>query len=274
MTREEEIKGAIEYILETHHYNYNSFEEARLVYVTVNGNNIDYDAMSLFIYSHTMDKELYLQLNRHLQIKYEEVSNNEDKKMRREYETLLLFFGKHREFEKSTITHITRPDFDIAMKTGERLGIEVTQLISEEDSVQDAITKECIIRGLTAEEIESVAKKKHGKKAEKYKYSGEGKRVRITNSAKRSGPQYRIYAEKIVSKLEKYKETKDKYDRFIILCDGRHPIFLSSKNDTESIIKIVEELYPEEYGAEIAIVWDNNKFLNGRLEYKCDIYEV
>lgn len=274
MTNVEEIKNTIDFILNTHHYNYKSFEEAKICYKTENGHVIIYDAMSLFVYYHSMDKQLYLEFNNELNKQYHSNFDDEDKKKQKEYEILLLFFGIHREFENSMLMHITRPDFDVIVKTGESLGIEVTQLILEEDSVQNAIMRECFGRNLSAEEIRTAAIKKHGSKAKKYQYSELGGTACITSPLKTDLPEYKMYAQKIVLKLEKYRNIKDTYDRFIVLCDGRHPIFISSKYDTEQIIKEIKMRHPEKYGAEVAIIRYGEQPLCEKLHLECDTYQV
>lgn len=274
MISEKEIERAVDYILHTHHYDYKSFGESKICYRTDAGHIVVYDAMSLFVYYHSMDEQLYSEFSRRLFKRYHSNFDDEDEKMRKEYETLLLFFEIHTEFEKSVLRHITRPDFDITTKTGERVGIEVTQLISEEDSVQNAIMRDCFGRNMSAEEIKNAAIKKHGRKANKYQYKKIDTTVYISSPLKTASPEYVIYAQKIVSKLKKYEVIKDTYDKFIVLCDGRHPIFISSKYDTEQIMENVKKMYPEKYGAQVAIARYSDQPLDRRLSLVCDMYEV
>ena len=274
MTIEEEVQGTLEHILRTHHYYYKSFEEAKIHYITENRHEIVYDAMSLFIYSHTMDANLYFQFSNHLRKKYHELFNAEDKKRQREYEVLLLFFGIHTEYEKGSVTHIDRPDFEVITNTGKKVGIEVTQFVTEEDSVQNAIMREYFGRGMSAEEIKNNAVKWHGRKALKYRYSEFESRVCISSPIKSASPEYFTYAKEITSKLKKYKQIKDRYDKFIVLCDGRHPIFVSSRYDTEQIMENTKALYPDECGVDVAIIRYSEQSVDEQLHIECDVYSV
>ena len=102
---------------------------------------------------------------------------------------------------------IERPDFVLG-NSGE-IGIEVTRLTTESESVMRRISKENFGKGRTAADIRENAKKVHGGKAENYSYFDLGEAVAVGESLVDLSERYKMYSERIVNKYHKYKEISE-----------------------------------------------------------------
>ena len=147
---------------------------------------------------------------------------------------------------------IERPDF--VLGDSGKIGIEVTRLTTESESVMRRISKENFGKGRTAADIRANAKKVHGGKAENYSYFDLGEAVAVGESLIDLSERYKIYSERIVNKYHKYKELFCKYKKFIVLCNAVGSFCLTSKEISEEILALAKETEPNLGGFTLCIL--------------------
>lgn len=103
---------------------------------------------------------------------------------------------------------IERPDF--VLGDSGKIGIEVTRLTTESESVMRRTSKENFGKGRTAADIRANAKKVHGGKAENYSYFDLGEAVAVGEPHRPFGEiQSILHSERIVNKYHKSKEISE-----------------------------------------------------------------
>lgn len=267
-----EIELAVDEILKTHHYNYNNFDDSKHTYCFGGEGSITYDAMSLYTYSHSLSAQSFASLNKILRNAYNDRFKAEDKKKRKEYEVLLLYFMRNKQKASCKIKHAIRPDFEIVFETGRRIGVEVTELTTELESVHTAIMRDNFGKGRTAEEIKKAAEKKHGKKSREFIYKTWDNVEVVGIQLPSMNYDDIIYAQIIANKFVKYREIKYNYDEFVVLCDGRHPVFISDERDTKHLVELAKSLYVECEGITTVIIRYGGSKEDGTCELDYDTY--
>ena len=227
-------------ILQNHSFNFQTFAEAEHTISLGNGTiHYTYDRLSLTVYSHSLTKDEYSYLGRKLRTDYTKLFSKEDEKQRKEYGVLQLFVSLNNNFADFSIQKEVRPDF--VLSGHQRIGIEVTEFTTQTDSVMATICNQNFGKGLSAKTIENNAVKKHGQKAKNYYFHDIKGTVAIGAGLQDINHNKAIYVEEIITKYEKYKSEFSKYDEFIILCDARMTLGVTSQWDAKDVVDMAKE---------------------------------
>lgn len=240
MVRQALIDTLASEILQSHSFNFQTFAEAKHT-ISLDNRSIHYtyDRLSLTVYSHSLTKDEYSYLGRKLRNDYAELFSREDEKQRKEYGVLLSFVSLNNNFADFSIQKEVRPDF--VLSGHQRIGIEVTEFTTQTDSVMATICNQNFGKGLSAEAIENNAVRKHGQKAKNYYFHNIEGTVAIGAGLQDINHNKAIYAEEIITKYNKYKSEFDKFDEFIILCDARMTLGVTSQWDAKDVVDIAKE---------------------------------
>lgn len=211
-----------------------------------------FDKLSLCGYAHNLSARDYRTFGEYLCQFLEEDRLSDDMKAREEYAVLFDLSSHYKELRSTKILKIERPDFVLG-NSGE-IGIEVTRLTTESESVMRRISKENFGKGRTAADIRENAKKVHGGKAENYSYFDLGEAVAVGESLVDLSERYKMYSERIVNKYHKYKELFCKYKKFIVLCNAVGSFCLTSKEISEEILALAKETEPNLGGFTLCIL--------------------
>ena len=94
---------------------------------------------------------------------------------------------------------------------------------------------------MSAQEIKSNAITQHGQKAKIYHYHENNGKVMIGSGLQNLGCNREIYADEIVKKYNKYKDEFQHYDKFIVLCDARWVLGITSEWEVNDVIEKAKE---------------------------------
>lgn len=239
MERQLFLDSLVEMILQNHSFNFQTFDEAKQTISMDNGAiQYTYDRLSLTVYSHSLTKEEYSYLARKMRSGYDLRFTREDRKRREEYGVLLSFLSLNNEFSEYSIQKEVRPDFVLSGQ--QRIGVEVTEFTTQTDSVLAAICNQNFGKGLSANDIKSNAIRRHGQKAKNYDYHEIKGTVSIGAGLQDIKQSKEMYADEVITKFEKYKTEFSRYDKFIILCDARMVIGVTSEWDAKDVIEIAK----------------------------------
>jgi len=121
-----------------------------------------------------------------------------------------------KEYLECVIKKQVRPDF--VLEGNKRIGVEVTELITEFDKDFFALSREICENGINSEEkIKLHIKKYHKGLAEKIVYVNDTNTTNISTGCHCLTPARMHFAEEIRNKYKKYKDMINQYDEFIIL---------------------------------------------------------
>lgn len=243
-------------IIEQHSFQFSSFPAAKSV-ITIPGTNpVEYifDRLSLCIYSHNLDRESYCYLGKQLTKQFEIKYCREDLKRRYEYGVLFHFMSACPEYLSMKITKKDRPDFCLSENCS--IGIEITELTTETDSVMQTIVKQNFGKRKSAAEVKQNAISRHGAKAKAYSYYDFGNTVAIDTGTFDVSVKKRVYVAEVIKKCTSYKNMISSYDQFIILCDAQHTICVNDKYDSDEIANIVRMEVSSIQGITLCILRD------------------
>jgi len=254
-------------------FDFNSFQEAKAtVEHKYRGKtlSITYDRLSLFIYSKNLTALQYWRLGRALRA-WLTNHNNEDHKKRIEYGILFQYAVLHPEYQHAQITKSVRPDFVVELD-GEIIGIEVTRLEKESDSIMSRILDDLYKPGMKPNEVIDLAFKKHGYKALEYKITEFQKDVLAIQHIDDMLITTEGFVDIIGRKINKYKDKSPEFDKFIVLCNAQHGITITSETDANNLLEDTFEVYskPE---MNIAVMYLSQNNTLQCAEYKSQVKE-
>lgn len=249
------IIALAEKIIKQQSFQYKTFDEARTV-LEMDGRMCEFDRLSLRIYSHNLLSNEYNVLCKQMRLKHDSKFSREDQKAISEYGILLDYLQLKSMYSSMEISKQIRPDFHLR-DASSHIGIEVTELTTEEDSVLKSIAKQNFGIGLTAKEIQENAIKKHGEKAKKYYYYDLGDTTAIGSGIFDCFNKKEKYAAEIIKKCNLYRDMFNYFNLFIILCDAREPVSVTHEIDSDEIIQIVKGKAPDVSGFNVAILRQN-----------------
>lgn len=239
--RDATLKQLAKTVASLQSFEYDTFDAARET-VNIDGAEYVFDKLSLCGYTHNLNARDYHTFGKYLCQFLEEDRSSDDMKAREEYAVLFDLSSHYKELRSTKILKTERPDFVLG-NSGE-IGIEVTRLTTESESVIQKISKENFGKGHTAADIRENAKKVHGGKAKNYSYFDLGETVVVGESLIDLSERYKTYSEIIVNKYCKYKELFCKYKKFIVLCNAVSLAWLTSKEVSEEILALAKEVEP------------------------------
>ena len=249
--RDATLKQLAKTVASLQSFEYDTFDAARET-VNIDGAEYVFDKLSLCGYTHNLNARDYHTFGKYLCQFLEEDRSSDDMKAREEYAVLFDLSSHYKELRSTKILKTERPDFVLG-NSGE-IGIEVTRLTTESESVIQKISKENFGKGHTAADIRENAKKVHGGKAENYSYFDLGEAVAVGESLIDLAERYKTYSERIVNKYRKYKELFCKYKKFIVLCNAVGSFCLASKEISEEILALAKETEPNLGGFTLGIL--------------------
>lgn len=161
MHRDATLKQLAKTVASLQSFNYDTFDAARES-VNIDGAEYVFDKLSLCGYAHNLSARDYRTFGEYLCQFLEEDRSSDDMKAREEYAVLFDLSSHYKELRSTKILKIERPDF--VLGNSDEIGIEVTRLTTESESVMRRISKENFGKGRTAADIRENAKKVHGGK--------------------------------------------------------------------------------------------------------------
>ena len=142
--------------------------EARKIKATQNLHKIiSTHLLTLLIYEHDFSNESQILLYKNIAELAEKQFNKEDLKQRKELISLYNFLQCNSKYTGYKFRKELRPDF-ILTNDKEKIGVEITELTTQDDKIIDAIMKECSNKGLSEAQIRDQIKKSHGRKVENF----------------------------------------------------------------------------------------------------------
>lgn len=237
----EEFDLVADRINENMSFDFANFKDAVMT-ITVDAEpeiSITFDRLSMRIYSHNLQKEEFSYVTTRLRNRYMNTHSRDEQKTRIEYDVLFDYCLLKPEYASYVITKEIRPDF---IASGARtVGIEVTEFTTEVDSVMAAISNQNFGQGKTAKEIHEIARLRHGSKADRYSYKMVAGSATIGTYTFNVRSKQQIYADEIIKKYHKYCNDFGKYDEFIVLCDARCTISVTSFWDSKDVIEMAKD---------------------------------
>lgn len=254
-------------IVDKQSFEYDSFINAKKT-VKSDKYRVGFDAFSMFIYEHNLPIDkcrlLYEKIEFFLEEKFRSGKNyNEDMKARNEYAALARTYSICPDiFSGYNIEKCVRPDFKLINDSlNSCIGIELYELTDEYESVLNNIADSSFQKGLKADDIHDEARKKHGLKAEEYKYMDFESVAAIGTKLINYSELKRMYADKLFEKYLKYLDYFGKFDQFIILgyCSG---MGVSSERDAYDVIDYAKAKSQDITGFKAIILY--NDYLENR----------
>ena len=217
----------------------------------------------MVIYSHNLDWDSLVYLMDKLTQLFDSSHTRKEIQSRNEYSSLLsLYLSCPELFLNTNISKQIRPDF--ILYNSKRIGLEVTTLTTERDSVMGKIAKQNYGKGKSVEELRQSAFARHGDKAYIYRYS------QIDNLSYIGSPVISLdedkptYINKIIQKFNSYKSIMGSFDEFILLCNTE---LLFDEHDTEEIAKELRTAHPNITGFTLYILrYTNDKVVADRVD--------
>ena len=241
MIPKEKLDALIENILAEQNFNYRNFLEAQKTFCVVDAEDkvITIDRITLYIYGsnlawHDLD---YVRLR--LEERYTGECTREDEKKRYEYYSLLRFLWVKRDLLTFNIRKEERPDF-VLTDGSKEIGIEVTEFVTEEDSILRKICGYINAGVKTGCELQAMGRKKYRRAADVYIYGDRGGVPTIRSPVYGMEAGRNHYAKLIISKFKKYNEIFSLFDEFIILCDARKCLEVTKKRESAWVIALAQ----------------------------------
>lgn len=228
-------KFAIE-IFKSYSFDINFFHEARTkveMYIENEIKYIEFDKTCFGIYKSNLSQEEKKQIFKIVSMLWKD-KNSEIIKERNERFTLFNYMLINFELQKYKIKKESRPDF-VLEDENQKIGIEVTRLTNEQFEVAKVILAEAS-ENISLEQFRKVAIKRHGKKAQDYRYHKINEKFAISSGGYSCDEMIKEYVNEINKKYKKYKDDLGKYDKFIILCDATAPIELTEEQEIDNMI--------------------------------------
>ena len=138
MHRDATLKQLAKTVASLQSFEYDTFDAARET-VNIDGAEYVFDKLSLCEYVHNLSARDYRTFGEYLCQFLEEDRSSDDMKAREEYAVLFDLSSHYKELRSTKILKIERPDFVLG-NSGE-IGIEVTRLTTESESVMRRISR-------------------------------------------------------------------------------------------------------------------------------------
>lgn len=218
--------------------------------------------MTLLIYEHNFSNESQILLYKNIAELAEKKFSKEDLKQRKELISLYNFLQCNSKYTGYKFRKELRPDF-ILTNDKEKIGVEITELTTQDDKIIDAIMKECSNKGLSEAQIRDQIKKSHGRKVENFDLAMFNNKMAVVGPVKNITKikqvfVRQIFVRQILKKYSKYKNSICNFDDFIILCDARFGIEITCTGDAEEILNLIK-CNSEINGVTVSIIhMDNN----------------
>ncbi len=139
MHRNATLKQLAKAVASLQSFEYDTFDAARET-VNIDGAEYVFDKLSLCEYTHNLSTQDYRNFGKYLCHFFEEAKLPDDIKVREEYAVLFDLSSHYRELKSMKILKTERPDFVLG-DSGE-IGIEVTRLTTESESVMRRISND------------------------------------------------------------------------------------------------------------------------------------
>ena len=225
-------------------FDFKSFNDAKETIVDIYEDKelyIIYDRLSLLIYSHNLTPHQFRMLDMPLKT-WLKSHNNEDQKLRIEYGILLQYALLFPEYQHAQITKSLQPDFIVTLG-GKTIGIEVTRLEKETDSVMSKILFDIYKPGMKPNEVMDLAFKKHGYKALEYEVTEAQKDVLAIQHIDNMLITNEAFVDIIGKKITKYRDKALEFDEFLILCNAQHGITITSASNANNLLNDTFKVY-------------------------------
>lgn len=241
-------------------FDYKSLSEAKIE-ICIGDIRHCFDAFSFCDYSSSLNSQQKSELGRLLSDYCDSNMSNDERKCRKEYETLFQYLRMpNNPYRDYLIFKETRPDF--ALKGEKSVGIEVVEFITEARGIMNKIANKNFGRGKSADEIHQAAKSKHGLKAEQFTFSEFYGTAAIGLKGFEDVKQCQLqYAKMIQRKWQKYKDMRNCFNKFVVLCDARYTIAVTEKTDADEIIGYLKCFEPNISNFTVSILYDGDNGL-------------
>ena len=138
MHRDATLKQLAKTVASLQSFEYDTFDAARET-VNIDGAEYVFDKLSLCEYAHNLSARDYRTFGEYLCQFLEEDRSSDDMKAREEYAVLFDLSSHYKELRSTKILKIERPDF--VLGNSDEIGIEVTRLTTESESVMRRISR-------------------------------------------------------------------------------------------------------------------------------------
>lgn len=156
-----------------------------------------------------------------------------------------------------TVTKAVQPDYILSYSNNLQIGVEITRMTTETDEVMKTIMRENHKTEENAKKIKRDAIEKHGQKASVYDYYRICGKFAMGSPVFNVGEKKKRFAEIVGKKYNKYKSQIQYYHEFIVLCDARFGIEISSDYDADDVFAVIDQMGITEPFT-VAILYENN----------------
>ena len=254
-------------IVELQSFDYHSFPNAKHS-LTIDNIDIVFDRITLFIYSHNLSRPSSSNLRNHIDRILDYIMTTEEKKLRREYLVLLDYLWKSQLWEVANFKKARHPDFILQFcDSNDIIGLEVTEFKTKAIGELFNISNANFGKGKTIEQIKETASKRFKKSADKFIYSEIDGLAYVSTDLIDTVENQKHYAETISKKYEKYKDSLDQFDQFILVCDARLTSSLSCVSDAHQVLEFTRLTNPNIHNFNVHFLY-SGKYTKGTLLYK------
>jgi hypothetical protein len=228
-------------MVELQNFDYNNFQDAKHLLEFEYADRkcfIEFDRITLFRYQTNLSEIEYGIVFKNLEPPLRLKLSSAQQKDFTEYHVLRCFL-EYSGITPHKIIKKVHPDFKIEECNGNTIGIEIVQLTTSINQLQNSLSKKYANRPL--QEVEDTVRKELGKYSEIFNLIPHEKGFYIVRKdASPLASELKENATQLVKKYLKYKNQHnliDKYDRFIILGDALiSEVAIVNEQDAEEII--------------------------------------
>lgn len=219
-------------------FDFDNFKNARVLKM-FGDYQIEYDRITLCIYKSNLNVEEFDELSKLLKNK---IKAFEKEKLKQRNESVALLH--YMEYINDTTTKFSkavRPDFILNLYD-KKVGIEITRFITKEDAVIHRIMDSDYSNSCqSSEELREESIRRHGKTAEQFNYYKTGKIRGIGGAVFMPEKRHKTFADKVIIKYKKYKNSIKDFDEFIILCDADDDMSITCLGDLSEIEELIKK---------------------------------
>lgn len=261
------LSQIINEIIRSQSFEYDSFVTAKST-IQVNDYYMEYDRQTLLVYRHNFEKDDYKIFSKYIRdYFFSKKISHDGFQLRRELVELYYYLDCIDCVNKVTYKKQTHPDF-ILNYENRKVGIEITELCTQDDNVVNSIMRDISGKNMSEDEIKSLINTR-------YKHFANvidvlelmGTNV-VSGSVKNITSIKKDFANNIYKKYDKYKNMTGNFDDFIVLCDARFGIEITSKNDVLDIYDELKQYDMKNFCIDVMYIDnDDNKIKVERLNF-------
>lgn len=239
-------------------FGYKTIADARKI-IRVGIYTYEFDSTTLYPYSYNLNSAEMRELH-NLMTPFYTKMRSEDREAYKELherrDLLLCLLCAPMQYRDLEIIKRTRPDF--ILSGDKKIGVEVTELITEYDKKVFALPRYIEKRGLDSKEaIQEYIRQYHRSIADRVEIVPGIVKPMISSGMHCLTPNRQHFAEEIKRKYDMYKDTINEYDEFIILGNANTGagIDISSQEEVQEVIDYLLKICPDIINITTIISW-------------------